>query len=354
MHPVLDEQLRASFGSAQDAPANLQPMIAALDAALKRAERERDDLAESMCTLAAELVERNEQLEKELEDRARLELELRRSQKLEAVGQLASGVAHEINTPVQFIGDSVFFVRDAFDVIDALRAKVDSYAAEDPPATTYEERWKAIEALAEELDADYMLRQIPRAVGRALDGIERVSSIVKAMKGFAHPDAEEKLPVDLNQSIVNTLTVARHEIKYVAEVETRLSDLEPVLCHGGDINQVLLNLVINAAHAIGDVVGESGQKGLLTVETRQEDGWVEIMVGDTGSGIPEAIRERVFDPFFTTKEVGRGTGQGLAIAHSIIERHGGTIRFETEVGVGTTFRIRLPSEGLPGVQEAAA
>jgi signal transduction histidine kinase len=163
------------------------------------------------------------------------------------------------------------------------------------------------------------------------------------MKEFAHPDQKEKVSADLNRALQTTLNIARNEYKYVADVATEFGDLPPVFCHVGDLNQVFLNLIVNAAHAIGDVVRQSGRKGTIRIRTSQEGGLARIDIADTGAGIPEAIRQRVFEPFFTTKEVGKGTGQGLAIARSIVvSKHGGTLMFESEVGKGTTFTIRLP------------
>jgi signal transduction histidine kinase len=150
-------------------------------------------------------------------------------------------------------------------------------------------------------------------------------------------------PVDLNHSIESTLTIARNEYKYVADVETHLGDVPPVTCHGGDINQAILNIIVNAAHAIREVVSDTSSKGRITIRSWQDGDRVSISVSDTGAGIPEAIRHRIFDPFFTTKEVGQGTGQGLAIAHAIVvDRHGGELTFETEPRHGTTFLIQLP------------
>jgi signal transduction histidine kinase len=163
------------------------------------------------------------------------------------------------------------------------------------------------------------------------------------MKEFAHPDQTEKTYADLNNAIQSTLVIARNEYKYVAEVETHFAELPPVCCYLGEINQVVLNLLVNSAHAIADFVKDSGALGKLTVRTCLIEDEVEISIGDTGSGIPEDIREKIFDPFFTTKEVGKGTGQGLALARNVIvNKHGGTIRFESECGRGTTFFIRIP------------
>ena len=186
------------------------------------------------------------------------------------------------------------------------------------------------------------------------DGLGRIAEIVRSMKEFSHADQAEKSPVDLNRAIKSTLVIASTEYKYVADVVTDLApDLPLVTCHGGQINQVVLNLVVNAAHAIGDVVKGTPNKGKITVKTRVEGGYVVISVSDTGGGIPESIRQRIFDPFFTTKEVGRGTGQGLSIAHNAIKAHGGTFEFDTEVGKGTTFRVRLPVEAAEREASAA-
>ncbi len=188
----------------------------------------------------------------------------------------------------------------------------------------------------------------------ALDGVDRVTSIVRAMKEFAHPGTEEKTAIDINNAIESTITIARNEWKYVAEMKTDFDpDLELVLCLAGEFNQAILNMIVNAAHAIADVVNEgSEEKGVITISTSMDGDWAEIRVNDTGSGIPEEIRSRIFDPFFTTKEVGEGSGQGLAIAHNVIvEKHGGTITCETEVGKGTTFIIRLPCDSAPVSQK---
>ncbi|MBU0595079.1 histidine kinase, partial [Candidatus Bipolaricaulota bacterium] len=201
--------------------------------------------------------------------------------------------------------------------------------------------------ILDELDLDFLKEEIPKAIAQSLEGVGRVAEIVRSMKEFSHPGGTEKQATDLNRAIEATITVARNEWKYVAEMAMDLDpDLPPVPCLAGDFNQVILNLIINAAHAIGDVVGEnSGEKGTVTITTRQNGDWAEIRISDTGTGIPEENRSKIFDHFFTTKELGKGTGQGLAIAHAVItEKHSGTITVESEVGKGTTFIIRLPIE----------
>jgi signal transduction histidine kinase/CheY-like chemotaxis protein len=197
----------------------------------------------------------------------------------------------------------------------------------------------------EESDCAYLLEEIPKALTQTLDGVNRVATIVRAMKDFAHPETKEKAAADLNKAIQSTLIVVRNELKYVADVETDFGNLPLVLCNISDLTQVFLNLLVNAAHAIGDVVKGTGEKGKIRVRTVAEGKTVLVSIADTGCGIPEGIRSKIFDPFFTTKEVGRGTGQGLAIARSVVvERHKGTLTFESEVGKGTSFYIRLPVE----------
>jgi len=196
--------------------------------------------------------------------------------------------------------------------------------------------------MEKELDIGFLLEEVPKAVTQSLDGVERVSALVSAMKEFAHPDQKAAAAADVNAALRSTLTVAHNELKHVADVETDFADLPPVTCNIREINQVFLNLLINAAHAVGETTKATESKGLIRVCTARESNGVLISISDTGCGIPENIRDRVFDPFFTTKEVGRGTGQGLAIARSVVERHGGTITFSSEVAKGTTFYVRLP------------
>lgn len=242
---------------------------------------------------------------------AMLEVELRHAHKMESLGQLAAGIAHEINTPLQYIGDHLHYVRDALNG----------------------------EPLGERRN------QLLHALDAALEGFARVSRIVEAMRSFSHPSTRVA-PCDLNRGLRDTLTVASNEYKLLADVQTDFGELPPVLCNGGDINQVFLNLVVNAAHAIETQTKATGGRGLIRVQTRCDGDDVVIAITDNGCGIPEAIRHRVFDPFFTTKEVGKGTGQGLAIARSIVEdRHGGSLWFDSELGKGTTFYVRLPIAG---------
>ncbi|HMG56044.1 MAG TPA: ATP-binding protein, partial [Kofleriaceae bacterium] len=305
--------------------------------------RYRDRLEELIAERTTELTQANQKLRDAAAQRERIEAELRLAQKLESVGRLAAGIAHEINTPIQFVSDNVTFVRDA------VGGMVDAFAGYRGLAAAVECGVDVAGALAAvrdaeaDSDAQYALGHAPAALDAALDGLGRVAAIVRSMKDFAHPDRDEKNPVDLNRAIESTLMIAGHECKYVADVHTELAELPLIRCNVGEINQAVLNLVINAAHAIRDVVGQSGARGKIGVRTRCDGGEVEISISDTGTGIPAAISDKIYDPFFTTKEVGRGTGQGLAIVRSVVvDKHGGSLRFETRAGAGTTFFVRLP------------
>jgi signal transduction histidine kinase len=272
----------------------------------------------------------------------RLVRELAQGQKLESVGRIAAGVAHEINTSVQFISDSVRFVRHALRDLPHAFADYRALAADVLSGKEVVAAARKANETDEAADVDYFLKNAPDALDRALDGIGRVGSIVKSMTEFAHPDTQ-KADIDVNRAVHTALTMARNEYKGFAEVDTDYGNVPAVRCYPGDINQVVLNLVLNAAHAIGDCVSGTNNKGRITVRTRAIGDYVEISVGDTGGGIPEAVRGRIFEPFVTTKEIGRGTGQGLALSRGIVvEKLNGSLHFETETGKGTTFFIRLP------------
>ncbi|HET9863372.1 MAG TPA: ATP-binding protein [Steroidobacteraceae bacterium] len=273
----------------------------------------------------------------------RLVREMAQGQKLESVGRVAAGVAHEINTSVQFISDSVRFVRHAIKDLPRALADYRALAAGVLSGQDVTEQAKRAGDTDEAADVDYFLKNAPDALDRALEGIGRVGSIVRSMTEFAHPDSRTMADVDINRAIRTTLNMARNEYKSVADLETDFGDIPAVRCHAGDVNQVVLNLLLNAAHAIGDVVAGTSNKGRITVRTRAIGDYVEISISDTGDGIPESVRPRIFEPFVTTKEIGRGTGQGLALSRGIVvEKLKGSLHFETETGKGTTFYIRLP------------
>ncbi|MEW6250795.1 MAG: ATP-binding protein, partial [Planctomycetota bacterium] len=311
---------------------------------------ETNALLESLANTAAQVI----QTETAEQEQRRLQSQLVQAQRLESVGQLAAGIAHEINTPTQFVSDNTRFLRDAFPKLQELLGRYqqlgDACRNGAVSATLLEELERAVK----KAKLDYLLKQIPEALSDSLEGLERVTKIVRAMKDFAHPGEVSMSPADLNKAIESTVTVARNEWKYVAEVKL---DLDPALpavpCLVADFNQAVLNMIVNAAHAIKDVVGDGGRGlGAITISTRLDGDQVEVRIADNGTGIPVEHRDRIFDQFYTTKEVGRGTGQGLAIARrTIVEKHHGTLTFETEVGRGTTFIIRLPVEPDGGKAE---
>lgn len=265
--------------------------------------------------------------------RDRLEKELAQAQKLEAVGTLASGIAHEINTPIQFIGDNLTFIRDSLGEL----LKVIAAVGEHEPSKPVLEQFKSA-------DLPFLTAELPAAIEQASEGVQRVSELVRGMKEFAHQDGGQVVPTNLNTTLERTIAVARNEWKYAAELETDFQNVPPVPCLASAIRQVFLNLICNAAHANADRNAKTGRgRGLIKISTRSEGDVVVVAISDSGTGIDEAVRARVFEPFFTTKPVGQGTGQGLAISRAIVcDKHGGELTFETEVGVGTTFFVRLP------------
>jgi PAS domain S-box-containing protein len=292
------------------------------------AERKRQELAE--------------RLESTIRERDRVEIDLRLAQKLESVGRLAAGVAHEINTPIQYVGDSAQFLSSAYtDYYTALQAYRQSLQdiANGTPVADAQRQMAQIEQTC---DVEFLSAEIPKAVERTLEGIERVAKIVRAMKEFSHPDQSAQGPADINHAIESTLTVAKNEYKYVATVTTDFGPLPPVTCNIDQLNQVFLNLIVNSAHAIEAVHKQSGT-GRIAITTRQVGDHVELVFADNGCGIPQEHLDKVFDPFFTTKEVGKGTGQGLAITRSIIvDKHKGTVNVVSTIGQGAQFTLRLP------------
>jgi len=293
----------------------------------------------------AEINAQKEQLSQALSQLRGTQAKLIQAQKLEAIGQLAAGIAHEVNTPTQYVSDNTAFaLRAVTGLGTALQAALAVVqAAKEGPVSA--ELLQAADAAVAKAKVAYLLKQLPRALEQSQEGLGRIATIVQAMKEFSHPSGAEKRPVNLREAIETTIAVARNEWKYVADVDLDMDPelpLIPVLRN--EFNQVILNLIVNAAHAIGDTTaGGSEGKGKITISGRLHEDRVEIRVADTGGGIPESARAKVFEPFFTTKAVGKGTGQGLAIAYSVVvDKHQGSIAFETELGRGTTFVIGLP------------
>ena len=274
---------------------------------------------------------------------AKLETQLRQAQKMEAIGQLAAGIAHEINTPTQYIGDNTRFLKESFEELSEVLTMMRSTVAEVAAHPEACEPLRELHKKAEELDLEFTLEEIPRAISQSLEGIERVSTIVRAMKDFSHPGSQSMSYTDINRALQSTLTVARNEWKYLADVELELDpQLPQVFCLPAELNQAFLNIITNAAHAIEEKQAGSG-KGKIRVTTRSEDDSVVVSISDSGMGIPESVRDKIFDPFFTTKRVGKGTGQGLSIVHHIVcDKHGGRVELESVEGEGTSFHLWIP------------
>ena len=273
--------------------------------------------------------------------RAKLERQLLRNHKLESIGALAAGIAHEINTPTQYASDNMAFVGRGAELLSGIARASVALLAELPPDQPGR---AALELAIQQARLDFTLQELPRALEQTLEGLSRISKIVGAMKDFSHPSTGMLEPTDLSHAISTTIAIARNEWKYVADVETHFApDLPLVPTLRDELSQVLLNLIVNAAHAIGEVVVGTDERGRITISTRAEDRWALVEVADTGAGIPESVRPHIFEPFFTTKPLGKGTGQGLAMAYGVItEGHRGRINFESTPGKGTSFFIRLP------------
>lgn len=277
-------------------------------------------------------------------ERRRLEQQLDQAQRLESVGRLAAGIAHEINTPIQYVGDNTRFLSEAFSDLSKALEPVLQLLEEAQAGPVPPESFQPVADALKKADLEYLRAEIPAAVEQSLEGVDRVASIVRAMKEFSHPGQSKKAMVDINRAVQNTVTVARNEWKYVAEVKTDLADDLPLVpCYPGELNQVFLNVIVNAAQALGEKMEKnSPEKGIIDIRTRRRGDWVVISIADNGPGIPEKYQAKIFDPFFTTKEVGKGTGQGLAIAFQVIQKHQGRIFFESAEGRGTAFFFELP------------
>jgi len=295
---------------------------------------------------------------RDVTQRKTLETQRAQAQKMESIGQLAAGVAHEINTPIQYIGDNMAFLQESYQKLELLLNAYGELLDEVPASHALQPRIDHIAKLHSQFNIAYLRREAPRAIEQSLEGLEQVASIVATMRDFSHPGSPEMTPTDVNYLIEGATVISRNGWKYVADLQMDLDpNLSHVVCSPGELRQVLLNLIVNATDAITDAIQPGSlQKGLIRIASRQDGEIAEIRVKDSGIGIPEAIRAKVFDPFFTTKEVGKGSGQGLALAYTtIVSRHAGSIEFESEVGVGTTFVVRLPIRGAnSNVTEADA
>jgi signal transduction histidine kinase len=315
--------------------------VQAADAELAESNRQLESRVQAR---TAQLSTVNEQLREEMEQRSKMEAELRQSQKLEAIGRVAAGVAHEINTPVQFVSDNCHFLRQGIDsTLDLVGQYREALSAVSEGAMSAGDARRNLEVARKSSDADFNAENLPLAAGRALEGLDRVARIVRSMKEFSHPGDRQRMPADLKHIIESALTIAQNETKYVADVHTEFGEIPEVYCYPGELSQVMLNLLVNAAHAIDANNKGSDRRGNITVSTRLQGADAVITVQDDGCGIPAKLRDRIFEPFFTTKEVGKGTGQGLALARAmIVDRHHGRLTMESAVGRGTTFTIQIP------------
>ena len=327
------ESLQAALDEAQAARKLLLSKQVALSA-----EYEKTSLA--LHTVEAKTAEL-EQAHKELELSHQQALQ---SEKLASVGQLAAGIAHEINTPVQFVGDNTRFLQESFEDLMGLVAVYQELGNAANEGKVPAELVDRARTLSEEVEVDYLAEEVPNAISQSLEGVERISKIVRSMKDFSHPGTDNLENVDLNNAIESTINVSRNEWKYVAEMVNEFDSTLPLVpCFLGELNQVILNMIVNAAHAIKDSRNESDPLGTITISTKLADDDAEIRITDSGCGMAEEVSKRIFEPFFTTKGVGKGTGQGLAIAYAVIvDKHKGNISVISEPGKGSTFIIRLP------------
>ncbi len=283
----------------------------------------------------------------DINDRKTLEIQLLQARKLESVGQLAAGIAHEINTPTQYVQDNTKYLQEAFSNFQDTILALKKLLLEKNKGSENSVIVSAMDDIFEENDIDYLLEETPSAIQQALTGLERIRTIVSAMKEFSHPSTDSKQPVDINTIIENIVTISRNEWKYAADLSTELDETLPSTAGYRDkLGQVILNLVINGVHSIQEKIdARLYEHGHISITTGQHDGVIEIRVSDNGLGVPETIRQNIFDPFFTTKEVGKGSGQGLSIARSIVvDQHHGELFVESEENEGATFIIRLPIE----------
>lgn len=306
-------------------------------------------LQEAVRRKTAELAEAGEQIRM-------MERSLADSQRLESIGRLAAGIAHEINTPTQYVGDNLGFIEQQVDTLLGLCRAMKEVLAAAGPAGVDSSVLAHVEQQLAALDLEFLEAELPSAVRQSIDGMERIAAIVRAMKEFSHPGTQTKVPININHALESTLTVGRSEWKYVASLETHFEpDLPTLDCFPGDLNQVFLNILVNAAHAIGDRLNQDRSiPGRIRVTTRRVNDWIEVHFEDNGCGIPEENLKRIFEPFFTTKGIGKGTGQGLSLAYAVVvQKHGGQLDVRSKVGQGSTFILRLPLVEPPSPSDEA-
>lgn len=263
--------------------------------------------------------------------------QLLQSEKMASIGQLAAGVAHEINNPIGFVSSNMSSLRGYIEPVFDLLSRLVEAQQEDLPAAVRQE----LAALKQRVDLDFIREDLPQLLDESDDGLARVKKIVQDLKDFSRVDHADWQDADLNAGLDSTLNVVMNEVKYKAEVKKEYGNLPPVRCIAAQLNQVFMNLIVNAAHAIPKI-------GLITLKTETHGDWVTVEVRDTGVGMSDEVKRRIFEPFFTTKPVGKGTGLGLSLSFSIVQKHGGRIEVQSEVGVGTSFQIWIPVKGEPG------
>lgn len=353
MHKLLERQLKRHLGDQSARPPGLEAFIAAVDAAYSSADADRLLIERSLDLMSKELTEANDDLRKELVEHQNTELALQKeqeeqralirkledahnqllqSEKMASIGQLAAGVAHEINNPISFVysnlGTLENYVRGTLELIELYEQAEDSLV--DPEIKS------RLEATRKKLDFEFLKSDLLALMAESKDGITRVKIIVQNLKDFSHANtADEWRFSDLKSGLDSTLSIVNNEIKYKASVIKAYSDLPEIECLPSQLNQVFMNLMVNAAQAITKL-------GTITIRTGKEGEEVWVDIADTGQGIPSENLQKIFDPFFTTKPIGKGTGLGLSLAYGIIQKHHGRIEVHSKVGEGTTFRVWLP------------
>ena len=281
---------------------------------------------------------------RDITHRMQLEEQLRQSQKLESIGQLSAGIAHEINTPTQYIADNTMFLKDSFDSCLKTVESMQLILNKDVANITQHEL-DDVKSSFDDNDMDFILSEVPLAISQSIEGLDRVKNIIGAMKSFSHSNQGKISDIDLPESIESTVTVSRSEWRYLANLTTEFAeDLPKVKGLRDELNQVILNFIVNAAHTIEEKNSKNTEiLGNIHIAVSQQDEYVKISISDDGMGMPDDVKKRIFDPFFTTKDVGKGTGQGLSMAYTlIVDKHNGLIEVESEINVGTTFHISLP------------
>ncbi|MFK8028800.1 MAG: ATP-binding protein [Gammaproteobacteria bacterium] len=314
--------------------------------ALEALSAERAQLEVNVDKRTKELHEALKDVQRSALEQEKMAEELRLAQRLESIGQLAAGIAHEINTPSQFVRDNLVFLKTANFDQQLLLSKCMSAVSELADPEKDAELLADIETVKNDIDFEFLEEELSSSITESIDGIKQISKIVSSMKDFSHPGQTNKQSMDINHSIEAAMAVAKNEWKLFASIETSFDPKLPaIMAYASELNQVLLNMIVNSAHAIETRLSDpdSIEPGTIHIGTSVVDDQIEVRIRDNGCGIPKETIDRIFDPFFTTKQVGKGTGQGLTIAHRIIvERHNGSIKLSSELGKFTEFRVYLP------------